>query len=374
MSTPRCATPIRCSKRTVVSDAYSPLTRAERLRPFVPSSARSSHNTPRPAPHQAAACARAQSPVPIRGPCQPASRIPPTQHRRCAHTCDAPPAFLAPINPTTCSIPPIRATLWGAEEKWSRGPGIRNEGVGIVAPAELRDIFVPTVREQHLLIDLLQRADCCIDDIAQELRTSVAALTIYLASDDAIEILAQAELANARRGRLAATAQLDKCAHALSLILDGYISDTTIAVRRDTPKTRREDLQHQESARRAATQLFKIANFTPRIFTSQLNRNPTRERGATPASNTTPTPPTPTTPPARLLSPRERGEDRLAAGQTGEGTRASDQPPSSITAPTTPTQSPPRTTPGPSQPQSQPSPAPPRRDPQLAAPASTAPP
>ena len=54
-----------------------------------------------------------------------------------------------------------------------------------MAPVELRDIFVPTDREQHLLIDLLQRADCCLDDIAQELRTSVAALTIYLASDDA---------------------------------------------------------------------------------------------------------------------------------------------------------------------------------------------
>jgi hypothetical protein len=253
--------------------------------------------------------------------------------------------------------------------------------VGIVAPVELRDIFVPTDREQHLLIDLLQRADCCLDDIAQELRTSVAALTIYLASDDAIEILAQAELANARRGRLAATAQLDKCTHALSLILDGYINDTTTAVRRDTPKTRREDLIHQESARRAATPLFKIANFTPRIFTSALKTNPTRERGVTTASNTTAATPTPTasptTSPSRLLAPRQPdvgGEDSFAAGQTGARTLASDPPPSSITAPTSPSPSPPRTTPRPSQPQSQPSPAPPRQEPQLAAPASTAPP
>jgi hypothetical protein len=170
------------------------------------------------------------------------------------------------------------------------------------------DIFNPTPPQAQHLLDLLQRADCSIDDIAQALRTSVAALTVYLASDDAIEILAQAELANARRGRLAATAQLDKCAHALSLILDGYISDTTTAVRRDTPKNRREDLIHQESARRAAAQLFKIANFTPRIFTSQLNTNPTRKRGVTHAPNTTAATPTPTASSARLLAPRERGE------------------------------------------------------------------
>ena len=311
-------------------------------------------------------------------------------------------------------------------EQGRRGAGIRDEGVGIVAPVELRDIFVPTDREQHLLIDLLQRADCCLDDIAQELRTSVAALTIYLASDDAIEILAQAELANARRGRLAATAQLDKCTHALSLILDGYINDTTTAVRRDTPKTRREDLIHQESARRAATQLFKIANFTPRIFTATRLLAPlqrgevpessraVRGRDATelqPASintppnsfhdgssspspgggsegaggvfsaskHSSPTPPTasPTTSPSRLLAPRQPdvgGEDSFAAGQTGARTLASDPPPSSITAPTSPSPSPPRTTPRPSQPQSQRSPAPPRQEPQLAAPASTAPP
>jgi AcrR family transcriptional regulator len=170
------------------------------------------------------------------------------------------------------------------------------------------DIFNPTPPQAQHLLDLLQRADCSIDDIAQALRTSVAALTVYLASDEAIEILAQAELANARRGRLAATAQLDKCAHALSLILDGYISDTTTAVRRDTPKNRSEDLIHQESARRAATQLFKIANFTPRIFTSQLNTNPTRKRGVTTASNTTAATHIPTASPPRLLAPRERGE------------------------------------------------------------------
>ncbi|MBY0113120.1 MAG: hypothetical protein K2Y21_09875 [Phycisphaerales bacterium] len=201
------------------------------------------------------------------------------------------------------------------------------------------DIFRPTAPQQQLLLDLLQRADCSLEDIAEALRSSVAALTVYLASDDAIEILAQAELANARRGRLAATAQLDKCVHALSLILDRYISDTTIAVRRDTPKNRREDLIHQESARRAAAQLFKVANFTPRIVTSQLTTNPTRKRGATTAPNNTAATPTPTTPPTapvtRLLAPPQHqaeGADSSASGQTSEWADASDlQPPSTIT-------------------------------------------
>ncbi|MFN9970204.1 MAG: hypothetical protein ACK58T_09935, partial [Phycisphaerae bacterium] len=197
------------------------------------------------------------------------------------------------------------------------------------------DIFNPTPPQAQHLLDLLQRADCSLEDIAEALRTSVAALTVYLASDDAIEIFARAELANARRGRLAATAQLDKCAHALSLILDGYISDTTIAVRRDTPKTRREDLQHQESARRAATQLFKIANFTPRVVTSQLETNPTRKRGAIDAPNTTTATPTPTALLARLLYPHQReevSESRLEGGSPVRGRDATELQPASINA------------------------------------------
>ncbi len=200
------------------------------------------------------------------------------------------------------------------------------------------DIFNPTPPQAQHLLDLLQRADCSIDDIAQALRTSVAALTVYLASDEAIELLAQAELANARRGRLAATAQLDKCAQALSLILDGYISDTTTAVRRDTPKNRREDLIHQESARRAATQLFKIANFTPRVFTSQLNTNPTRKRGVTTASNTTAATPTPAACPACLLAPRQRevggevAESRLEVGRPVRSLDVNELQPASIDA------------------------------------------
>ncbi len=208
------------------------------------------------------------------------------------------------------------------------------------------DIFNPTPPQAQLLLDLLQRADCSLEDIAQALRTSVSALTVYLASDDAIEIFAQAELANARRGRLAATAQLDKCAHALSLILDGYISDTTIAVRRDTPKTRREDLIHQESARRAATQLFKIVNFTPRVFTAALNspslggaREGAREGagGGFSASEHSSTSPCAASP-ARLLSPHQRDvgaevpESRLEDGRAVRGRDATELQPASINA------------------------------------------
>ena len=204
------------------------------------------------------------------------------------------------------------------------------------------DIFNPTPPQAQHLLDLLQRADCSLEDIAEALRTSVSALTVYLASDDAIEILAQAELANARRGRLAATAQLDKCAHALSLILDGYISDTTIAVRRDTPKNRREDLIHQESARRAATQLFKIVNFTPRVLTAALNSpslGGAREGagGGCSASEHSSTSPCAASP-ARLLSPHQRDvggevpESRLEDGSPVRGRDATELQPASINA------------------------------------------
>ncbi|MFN9974487.1 MAG: hypothetical protein ACK58T_31800, partial [Phycisphaerae bacterium] len=118
-----------------------------------------------------------------------------------------------------------------------------------------------------MLLELLQSPQESLESIANEFKITLAALTIYLASDDAIDLFAQADLANARRTRTAANAQLDKCIGALSLMIDDFISDVTHNLQRETPKSRREQDRQKETTRRAATLLYRIANFTPKALT-----------------------------------------------------------------------------------------------------------
>ncbi len=194
---------------------------------------------------------------------------------------------------------------------------------------ETRDNFIPTDHERTRLLELIQSPQESLESIANELKITLAALTVYLATDDAATIFAQADLANARRARTAATAQLEQCVGALSLMISGWVSDVTHNLRRETPKSRREQDREQESTRRAAILLYRIANFTPRIITACApplpakrgevpesaravrgqdapiapptpqnqsqplpNTNPTRERGVTQTPLTPPTPPT----------------------------------------------------------------------------------
>ena len=213
---------------------------------------------------------------------------------------------------------------------------------------ESRDNFIPTDHERRLLLELLQSPQESLESIANELKITLAALTIFLATDDAATLFAQADLANARRARTAAAAHLEKCVGALALIIDDFISDVTHNLQRETPKSRREQDRQKETTRRAATLLYRIANFTPRTITAPVitaaphspspgggregaggwvpnapvnetnalpsqalpNKNPTRERGVTPAPialpvlNNKPLPPT--TLPASTNPERER--------------------------------------------------------------------
>ncbi len=112
--------------------------------------------------------------------------------------------------------------------------------------SESRNIFIPTDHERRVLLEILQSPQESLESIAHELKITLAALTIYLATDDAATLFGQAALANARRARTAATAQLEQCVGALSLMISGWDSDVTHNLRRETPKSRRE----QESTRR----------------------------------------------------------------------------------------------------------------------------
>jgi hypothetical protein len=187
-----------------------------------------------------------------------------------------------------------------------------------VPQTESRDNFIPTDHERRVLLELLQSPQESLESIANVFKITLAALTIYLATDDAASLFAQADLANARRARTAAAAQLEKCIGALSLMVDDYISDVTHNLQRETPKSRREQDRQRETTRRAATVLYRIANFTPRTLTVPIsaspNKNPARQRGATDAPIAPPAPESqPLTPRASIL-PASTSPQRERAG------------------------------------------------------------
>jgi hypothetical protein len=112
----------RCACRTCIRPSRSPSSSD-------PSSARSSRNAPRPAPHRAAPCPRARSPGPIRGPHHPPSLVPPTQHRRCAHTRDAPPTSSRSNQPNPLFHPPDPCDTLGSRSG-AREQGSEKRGWG----------------------------------------------------------------------------------------------------------------------------------------------------------------------------------------------------------------------------------------------------
>ena len=152
-----------------------------------------------------------------------------------------------------------------------------------MSQSESRRNFVPTDQERRVLLELLQSPQESLVSIANELDITLAALTIYLATDDAATLFAQADLANARRARTAAAAQLEQCVGALSLMISDWVTDVTHNLRRETPKSRREQDREQESTRRAATLIYRIANFTPRTITAVAPPLPAK-RGEVPES------------------------------------------------------------------------------------------
>jgi hypothetical protein len=89
-------------------------------------------------------------------------------------------------------------------------------------------------------------------------------------------------------------------------MISGWVSDVTHNLRRETPKSRREQDREQESTRRAATLLYRIANFTPKTLTL-------------PASTPPPAPPLP--------APREVGGEVLESARAVGGRDAPIAPP-----------------------------------------------
>jgi hypothetical protein len=66
--------------------------------------------------------------------------------------------------------------------------------VWAVPQSESRDNFIPTDHERRVLLELIQSPQESLESIAHELKITLAALTIYLATDDAASLFAQADL------------------------------------------------------------------------------------------------------------------------------------------------------------------------------------
>ncbi len=220
-----------------------------------------------------------------------------------------------------------------------------------MSQSESRNIFIPTEHERRVLLELLQSPQESLESIANEFQITLAALTIYLATDDAATLFAQADLANARRARTAAAAQLEQCIGALSLMISGWVSDVTHNLRRETPKSRREQDREQESTRRAATLLYRIANFTPKTLTLPASTLPPApplpaQRGEVPESaravrglDANQSPPTPENPPRPVPNTnptRKRGATDAPIAPPPTEYQALPQPAASHPAPTSP--------------------------------------
>jgi hypothetical protein len=207
------------------------------------------------------------------------------------------------------------------------------------SPAPL--LFNPTDQTAASIIDDFAAQDLTLRGIADNYSTTLESLTLWLARPDIAQRIHALESACATRARLVVANNLAAIANKLlHLLTESKLDHESIhRVPAATHHAFAARMQSRESARKTANLLLRIARYTPINTTipptPSPNTNPTRKRGVTAAPIAPPTPahqphpiapPLPThpntPPPPRASSPRERGEDRLATGQAGEGNDA----------------------------------------------------
>lgn len=121
-----------------------------------------------------------------------------------------------------------------------------------------------------------------MESVAASLDWTLEQLTLFLTSQEGLQLLADCELASAARARAAAAAHLTQAIDALGMMLAEYAHTT-----RRTPLDDRKHATHvlrevqRANARRAAHLLFRIAHYSPRPIRmhARLSDGP-----ATPAS------------------------------------------------------------------------------------------
>ncbi len=126
---------------------------------------------------------------------------------------------------------------------------------------------IPTLdpRKRDFALRQLQNPTCSMEDVAESLGLTLEQLTLYLASDEGLQLIAEAELSLAVRTRIAAAAHLHHAIDALGMMLSEY-ADGTRNIALDDRKHSTHVLHEAQrgNARRAAHLLFRLAHFTPK--------------------------------------------------------------------------------------------------------------
>ncbi len=172
-------------------------------------------------------------------------------------------------------------------------------------PSSPAPLFSPDETTAAAIINDFAGQDETLRGIADKYDTTLESLTLWLARPDIKERVHALESACAARARLVVANNLAAIANKLlHLLTESKLDHESIhRVPAATHHAFAARMQSRESARRTANLLLRIARYTP------LPTHPTH-------------PTHPDAPPPRASSPRERGEDRLAKGQAGEGTDA----------------------------------------------------
>ncbi len=185
--------------------------------------------------------------------------------------------------------------------------------------------FTPSDQTAAAILDDFAAQDETLRGIADKYSTTLESLTLWLARPDIKERIFALESACAARARLVVANNLAAIANKLlHLLTESKLDHESIhRVPAQTHHSFAARMQSRESARKTANLLLRIARYVPQGNPTPStppppNTNPTRKRGVTDAPLAPPASahqPHPIAPPL----PAQRGEDRLATGQAGEG-------------------------------------------------------
>ncbi|MBY0113717.1 MAG: hypothetical protein K2Y21_12930 [Phycisphaerales bacterium] len=144
------------------------------------------------------------------------------------------------------------------------------------------------------MLEILQRPDFTLEMCADEFQVTLPALCAFLTSDRGLLLLAHTELAQAIHIRAIAIAQLPRVIDAMTYALEDFAHTCrNVPINPKSMQALEFVERAKDTAGRNGQLLLRLAHFTPRPLRAYA-------------------------PPA-LPRPAQRGEDRLAKGQAGEG-------------------------------------------------------
>ena len=144
--------------------------------------------------------------------------------------------------------------------------------------------FNPSPETTDALIDDLGSPDLTLRDVAGTYKTTLEALTLWMTRADIATRINNIESAVARRTRLIATNFLPSTVQLLNQILNNQHEEER------EPSTSAERRRTRDSARKAATLLYRLARFTPGAAPAPPGSPGGPRRSSAPAMPSSPSP------------------------------------------------------------------------------------